>query len=420
MKKIVFKYIPNHVSFLHHMLLKTKLDFKMPQLNKKNWMQNISICLITLLLMNAEINAQIILGSARIDAFKPLLKNKKIGLVVNQSSLVNSTHLIDTLKTLKVNITTLFSPEHGLRGNYSAGEKIKSGMDEKTGLPIISLYGNNKKPSAEQLKNVDIIIFDLQDVGARFYTYISTLHYVMEALAETNKTLIVLDKPNPNGDIIDGPVLDTNFHSFVGMHPIPILHGMTMGEYAQMINGESWLKCKIKCKLIVIPMKNYTHKTVYMPPIFPSPNLRTYAAIRLYASLCFFEGTEISLGRGTDKPFECIGLPNSSIGNYEFTPKSIPGVADNPPQKDKLCKGYLLSYEAKNINKINLNWLIEFYKTSTDSAHFFNPFFDKLAGTNVLRKQIISGLTAKEIEKTWQVDLEKFKTIRKKYVLYKD
>lgn len=420
MKKIVFKYIPNHVSFLHHMLLKTKLDFEILYLNKKNWIQNMSICLITLSLLNSEINAQIVLGSARIDTYKPLLKNKRIGLVVNQSSLVNNTHLIDTLKSLKVNITTLFSPEHGLRGNYSAGEKIKSSTDVKTGLPIISLYGNNKKPSTEQLKNIDIVIFDLQDVGARFYTYISTLHYVMEALAETNKTLIVLDKPNPNGDIIDGPVLDTNFRSFVGMHTIPILHGMTMGEYAKMINGENWLKHKLKCKLIVIPMKNYTHKTFYMPPIFPSPNLRTYAAIRLYASLCFFEGTEISLGRGTDKPFECIGLPNSSIGNYEFTPKSIPGVADNPPQKDKLCKGFLLSDEAKNINKINLNWLIEFYKTSNDTTHFFNPFFDKLAGTNVLRKQIISGLSAKEIEKTWQTDLAKFKSMRKKYVLYKD
>jgi len=381
---------------------------------------NISICFIVLLLLNSEINAQIILGSSRFDAYLPLLKNKRIGLVVNQSSLVKTTHLIDTLKSLKVNITTLFSPEHGLRGNYSAGEKIKSSIDDKTGLPIISLYGNNKKPSALQLKNVDIIIFDLQDVGARFYTYISTLHYVMEALAETNKTLIVLDKPNPNGDIIDGPILDTNFHSFVGMHPIPILHGMTMGEYAKMINGEGWLKRKIKCKLVVIPMKNYTHKTVYMPPVFPSPNLRTYAAIRLYASLCFFEGTDISLGRGTDKPFECIGAPNYNIGNYEFTPKSIPGVADNPQHKDKLCKGFLLSYEAKNINKINLNWLIEFYKTSNDTAHFFNPFFDKLAGSSTLRKQIISGLSAKEIEKTWEADLAKFKVTRKKYVLYKD
>jgi uncharacterized protein YbbC (DUF1343 family) len=381
---------------------------------------NISICFIMLLLFNFEINAQIILGSSQFKSYLPLLKNKKIGLMINQSSLVNNTHLIDTLKSFKVNITTLFSPEHGLRGNYSAGEKINNSTDEKTGLPIISLYGNNKKPSASQLKNVDIIIFDLQDVGARFYTYISTLHYLMEACAESNKSLIVLDKPNPNGDIIDGPVLDTNFHSFVGMHPIPILHGMSMGEYAKMINGEGWLKRKIKCKLVVIPMKNYTHKTVYMPPVFPSPNLRTYAAIRLYASLCFFEGTDISLGRGTDKPFECIGAPNYSIGNYEFTPKSIPGVADNPPQKDKLCKGFLLSYEAKNINKINLNWLIEFYKTSNDTAHFFNPFFDKLAGSSILRKQIISGLSAKEIEKTWEADLAKFKLTRKKYILYKD
>ena len=409
MKNIVFKYIPNQLSFLHLMPTNTRIFW-----------QRFSLSFLVLLFLSVNSNAQIILGSSRFDIYKPLLKNKKIGLVVNQSSLVKTTHLIDTLKSLKVNITTLFSPEHGLRGNYSAGEKIKSGIDEKTGLPIISLYGNNKKPSALQLKNVDIIIFDLQDVGARFYTYISTLHYVMEACAENNKTLIVLDKPNPNGDMIDGPVLDTNFHSFVGMHPIPILHGMTMGEYAKMINGEGWLKRKVKCKLVVIPIKNYMHKTVYMPPVFPSPNLRTYAAIRLYASLCFFEGTDISLGRGTDKPFECIGAPNCSIGNYEFTPKSIPGVANNPPHKDKLCKGFLLSYEAKNINKINLNWLIGFYKTSNDTAHFFNPFFDKLAGSSTLRKQIITGLSASEIEKTWQADLVKFKVTRKKYILYKD
>ena len=381
---------------------------------------NISICFIVLLLLNSEINAQIILGSARLNSYLPLLKNKKVGLVVNQSSLIGQTHLIDTLLSLKVNVTTLYSPEHGLRGNYSAGEKIKSGVDDKTGLPIISLYGNNKKPTAAQLKNIDIIIFDLQDVGARFYTYISTLHYVMEALAENKKTLIVLDRPNPNGDIIDGPLLDTNFKSFVGMHPIPVLHGMTMGEYAQMINGQGWLKNKVKCNVKVICMSNYTHKSKYIPPVFPSPNLITYNAIRLYASLCFFEGTNISLGRGTDKPFECIGLPNSTIGTYEFTPKSIPGVADNPPQKDMLCKGFLLSNEAENIGKLNLKWLIDFYQASTDTAHFFIPFFDKLAGSSDLRNQIIKGLSAAEIEKSWQPNLVKFKAMRKKYILYKD
>jgi uncharacterized protein YbbC (DUF1343 family) len=402
------KYILNRVSFLH---------FK-PMIGKG--IVFLILFLATLMVNNADANAQIILGSARMNAYLPLIKNKKVGLVVNQSSLINNTHLIDTLIGLKVNITNLFSPEHGLRGNYPAGEKIKNSIDEKTGLPIISLYGNNKKPTPAQLKNIDIIIFDLQDVGARFYTYISTLHYVMEALAESKKILIVLDRPNPNGDIIDGPLLDTNFKSFVGMHPIPVLHGMTMGEYAQMINGQGWLKNKIKCNLKVITMCNYNHKSKYMPPVFPSPNLKTYNAIRLYASLCFFEGTNISLGRGTAYPFECIGLPNSSIGKYEFTPKTIFGVADNPPQKDLLCTGFLLSNDAKNIDKLNLKWLIDFYQASADTAHFFIPFFDKLAGTDLLRKQIKMHLSLTEIVKTWQPNLITFKAIRKKYILYKD
>jgi uncharacterized protein YbbC (DUF1343 family) len=397
-----------------------KGKFKYKPIQFSFWQFKISICFLACWFLALNVNAQIILGSARLNNYLPLLKNKKIGLVVNQSSLVNNTHLIDTLIGLKVNVTTLFSPEHGLRGNFSAGEKIKSSIDKKTGLPIISLYGNNKKPSAAQLKNVDVILFDLQDVGARFYTYISTLHYVMEAIAETKKTLIVLDRPNPNGDIIDGPVLDTNYKSFVGMHPIPVLHGMTMGEYALMINGQAWLKNNVKCKLIVVKMQNYNHKSEYMPPVFPSPNLKTYNAIRLYASLCFFEGTNVSLGRGTEKPFECIGFSNCTIGDYLFTPTSIPGVAENPPFKNQLCKGFLLSNEAKSINKLNLKWIIDFYKIYNDSTPFFNPFFDKLAGSDLLRKQIIAGLTAAEIEKTWQADLDKFKAIRKKYVLYKD
>lgn len=413
------------ISLLNEVCLPWLKRFDIKKLNC-NKMKNrkvkytISICFLMLVVINYGANAQIILGANRMGTYLSILKDKKIGLVVNQSSLINQTHLIDTLKSLNVNITTLFSPEHGLRGNYSYGETIKNSVDEKTGLPIVSLYGNNKKPTTSQLKNVDIIVFDLQDVGARFYTYISTLHYVMEACAENKKTLIVLDRPNPNGDIIDGPVLDSNFKSFVGMHTIPVLHGMTMGEYAQMINGQGWLKNKTKCKLIVIAMKNYTHANKYMPPVFPSPNLRTYNAIRLYASLCFFEGTNISLGRGTELPFECIGTPNSKIGNYEFTPKSIPGVADNPPQKDILCTGFLLSNETQFINQINLNWLVNFYNASNDTAHFFTPFFDKLAGNDLLQKQIKSGLSADEIKKTWQPNLIKYKAIRKKYVLYKD
>lgn len=379
-----------------------------------------SFCFLVLLLFNYQLQAQIVLGSARISAYLPMIKGKKVGLVVNQSSLINQTHLIDTLIARKVNVTTLFSPEHGLRGNFGAGEKVDNGVDKKTGLPIVSLYGKNKKPSATQLQNVDVLVFDLQDVGARFYTYISTLHYLMEACAEQKKVLIVLDRPNPNGDIIDGPLLDTAFKSFVGVHPIPVLHGMTIGEYANMINGENWLHKKTKCKLFVIPMLNYTHKSKYMPPIFPSPNLRTYEAIRLYASLCFFEGTVVSLGRGTPKPFECIGLPNGKIGTYEFTPIPIAGVADNPPHKNKLCKGLLLTDEAKNINQINLTWLIDFYKASDDTAHFFTDFFNTLAGSKQLKNQIIAGLSAEEIKKSWQPSLIKYKATRKKYVLYKD
>lgn len=378
------------------------------------------ICFLMLLLLNYQSQAQIVLGAARLNAYLPLLKNKKVGLVVNQSSLLNQTHLVDTLISLKVNITTLYSPEHGLRGNYAAGEKIKSSTDDRTGLPIVSLYGNNKKPTNAQLKNVDILILDLQDVGARFYTYISTLHYVMEACAENNKILIVLDKPNPNGDIIDGPILDTAYKSFIGMHTIPVLHGMTIGEYAQMINGQGWLHNKVKCKLKVITMLNYTHHTPYTPPVFPSPNLRTHEAIRLYASLCFFEGTNVSLGRGTEKPFECIGIPNSKIGDYEFTPRVIKGVADNPPQKNKLCKGFLLTDEAKNIKQINLSWLLKFYNARTDSSQFFTDFFEKLAGTNQLRKQIVEGLSEEQIKQSWQPGLVKYKAMRKKYLLYKD
>jgi len=277
---------------------------------------------LLLVVYSQNITAQVITGAEQLPKYLPMLKGKKVGMVVNQTSQINGVHLVDTLKKLKVNITSIFAPEHGFRGDHSAGAKVKSNIDVKTGLPVISLYGKQYKPTPEVMKTLDIVVFDIQDVGARFYTYISTLHYVMEACAEHKKTLIVLDRPNPNGFYVDGPVLDLKFKSFVGMHPVPVVHGLTVGEYAQMINVEQWLKDSIQCKLVVIKMKGYNHETKYKLPVKPSPNLPTLESIALYPSLCFFEGTNYSLGRGTDKPFECIGKPGITHGDYYFTPKS--------------------------------------------------------------------------------------------------
>lgn len=364
--------------------------------------------------------AQLKTGAERMELYLPLLKGKKTGLVVNQTSMVGKRHLVDTLLKLNVNVKCIFAPEHGFRGNVSAGEKVASGIDPLSKLPIVSLYGNNKKPKAEQLKKLDVILFDIQDVGARFYTYISTLHYVMEACAENGKTLVLLDRPNPNGFYVDGPLLDTAYRSFVGMHPVPVVHGMTIGEYAQMINGEGWLKNGMTCKLKIIGIHRYQHETKYVPPVYPSPNLKTIESIYLYPSLCFFEGTRVSLGRGTDKPFECLGKPGSGIGNYSFTPRNIPGVAENPPFKDTLCTGYLLTDYARNFASqfpgINLYWLIEFYKK--DKSNFFNGFFDTLAGGQTLRKQIEQGLSEAEIRESWKEGLDTFRKTRKKYLMY--
>jgi uncharacterized protein YbbC (DUF1343 family) len=371
-----------------------------------------------------SLTAQIITGAEQVNKYLPSLKGKRVGLVVNQTSVVHGIHLVDTLKKLDVKIVTIFAPEHGFRGDHSAGAKVKSSIDEKTGLQVISLYGKNYKPSPDMMKKLDVVIFDIQDVGARFYTYISTLHYVMEACAENKKLLIVLDRPNPNGFYVDGPVLDMKFKSFVGMHPVPIVHGMTVGEYANMINGQKWLKDSLKCKIEVVKMKGWNHAMKYNLPIKPSPNLPTLESIALYPSLCLFEGINYSLGRGTDKPFECIGKPGNTHGNYTFTPKNIKGVAENPPFMNKECRGYLLTDYAKNISplnpSLNISWVIEMYQGDSLKDKFFNNFFNKLAGNDVLMDQIKNGVSEADIRKSWELELTKFKRTRKKYMLYPD
>ena len=306
-----------------------------------------------------------------------------------------------------------------------AGAHISSSVDARTGIPIVSLYGKNKKPNLSQ-SDINLIIFDIQDVGCRFYTYISTLHYVMEAAAEHKVEVMILDRPNPNGYFVDGPVLDTNYRSFVGMHPIPVVHGMTIGEYGRMINGEGWLAKGIHCKLQIVPMDNYDHNSRYVLPIAPSPNLRTPEAIYLYPSLCLFEGTPISIGRGTNIPFQVYGHPQLTAGDYYFTPSPIKGVSENPPQNGQKCRGYNLSdYATANLqgsNSFSIQYLIEAYKHFPDKAKFFNAnlFFDKLAGTNQLRKDIIAGKSEEEIRASWQPKLQKFKEIRQQYLLYPD
>lgn len=365
---------------------------------------------------------KVIVGAERFEEYLSFVKNKKVGLLTNQTSVVRNEngdliHLLDTLLLLDVDVIKIFSPEHGFRGNVEAGGFVNNSVDSKTNLPIISLYGKNKKPTKEQIKDCEVILFDLQDVGCRFYTYISTLHYVMEACAENNCRVIVLDRPNPN-DYIDGPVLDSKFKSFVGMHTVPVLHAMTIGEYAKMINGEGWLKDSIQCDLQVIKMLGWKHNLdkAYQLPIAPSPNLQTPKAIELYPSLCFFEGTKVSVGRGTDTPFEIIGYPDYYDKTFSFTPRAIKGVSDNPMYKDKKCYGMKdLKVQKK---KLDLSFLISMYKTANKKEDFFNSFFDKLAGTDQLRKQIEKGIEEEEIYLSWKKDIEKFKKIREKYLLY--
>ena len=358
-------------------------------------------------------------GAENIESYLPLLKDKRVGIVTNQTGILSKEkHLVDFLIEQNINLQKIYAPEHGFRGTADAGELIVDGKDTKTNLPIISLYGNNKKPKPEQLEGIDVLVFDLQDVGARFYTYISSLHYVMEACAENNIPLLVLDRPNPNGTIIDGPILEKEHKSFVGMHEIPVLHGMTIGEYAKMINGEKWLKDGIQCNLTVIPCLNYSHDMKYSLPVKPSPNLPNDQSINLYASLCFFEGANVSLGRGTEKQFQIYGspfLPESEF-NFSFTPQPNFGAKD-PVYNGTLCFGEDLT-EIRKVYRLELKWLLKAYENTPDKTVFFNDFFTKLAGTKKLREQIEAGMTEKEIRKTWQEGLEQFKEVRKKYLLY--
>ena len=363
---------------------------------------------------------EIVTGAEQFPLYASFLENKNVGVVANQTSFLENEnqHLVDFLISKNVIVKKVFAPEHGFRGTADAGEHVKDGVDSKTGVPLISLYGNNKKPSHEQLKGIDVVVFDIQDVGARFYTYISTLHYVMEACAEAGIPVIVLDRPNPNGHYIDGPILEAANQSFVGMHPIPVVHGMTIGEYAKMINGEGWLKDKMKCELTVVEIENYTHDTPYALPIKPSPNLPNDQAINLYPSLCFFEGTFINAGRGTDMQFQVFGAPSLPASKYtfEYTPQSNEG-AKNPKFNGQLCHGKDLRKEPR-LNKINLEWLIYAYNANGKKKDFFNSFFVKLAGTDKLQQQIEQGLTAEEIRDSWKDGLARFKKIREKYLLY--
>lgn len=355
-------------------------------------------------------------GAHQTNRYLPLLEGKKIGLVAHQASTIGAVHLVDSLLASKVNLVRVFAPEHGFRGKADAGEKVADQKDAATGLSIISLYGKNRKPPAEMLQDLDLMVFDLQDVGVRFYTYLSTLHYVMEACAEQNIPLLVLDRPNPNAHYVDGPVLNMEFKSFVGMHPVPIVYGLTIGEYAQMINGEHWLNEQLQCDLTVIPIENYTHNTPYTLPVKPSPNLPNAQAVALYPSLCLLEPTVISVGRGTDKQFQIYGHPSLPTSTFSFTPQSNEG-AKNPKFKGIACNGKDLS-TIEPPKGIALEWLIEAYQQFEDKEHFFLKGFTRIAGTDLLQKQIEKGYSPKQIKNSWEKELKAFKHKRKKYVLY--
>ncbi len=386
----------------------------------KHWRYFFPLLLILPLIASAQ---NIRMGADELVRNYSQLQNKKVALVVNQTSIIgkNRTHIVDTLLAKKIQIQTIFAPEHGFRGTADAGEKIANSLDAKTGIPIISLYGKNKKPTAEQLRDVDVVVFDIQDVGARFYTYISTLYYVMEACADLNKPLIVLDRPNPN-DVVEGPMMEDSLRSFVGIVRIPLLHGLTMGELAQMINGENWLHSTNKhCSLTIVKMKGWQHHQPYSLPIKPSPNLPNDQAVRLYPSLCLFEATPVSIGRGTLFPFQVIGYPDSKVGTFAFTPISLPGFEKNPLQKDKLCYGIDLRNEVVSTG-FTLHYFLEFYRKTGLGEKFFTlpRFFDQLVGNSYIRKMILQGKTESEINHVTQKELASYKGLRKKYLLYKD
>lgn len=379
----------------------------------------IRITFILIYLSNVTLYAQnIIVGAEQFSLYDSLIRNKQVGLVVNQTSVVENEHLLDFLLSRDIDIVKIFSPEHGFRGTADAGMHLDNSLDERTGIPIISLYGSNRKPTEEQLKNLEVVVFDIQDVGVRFYTYISTMQLMMEACAENNIPLIILDRPNPNGEYVDGPVLRKGFESFVGMDCIPVVYGLTVGELAGMINGEHWLPEGEQCRLKVIPVENYNHKMHYSLPIKPSPNLPNDLAVRLYPSLCFFEGTMMSVGRGTDFPFQVVGYPDMAFGRFRFMPESKPGASD-PKYKDQLCYGKDFRELIKPPG-FTINYVMEFYYKSGRNPDFFTDYFDKLAGNSELKQQIIAGLTEEEIRISWLEELNEYKLKRKKYLLYPD
>ena len=387
--------------------------------------------LLVLVVMNsfqltAQYKTTIKVGSEIFDEYLPTIKGKRVAIIGNQTSMVGPIHLVDTLLSLGIEVKKVFAPEHGFRGNADAGEKVSDGKDSKTGLPILSLYGRkNRKPSVEKLLDVDVVIFDIQDVGARFYTYISTMHYAMEACAEQNKKMIILDRPNPNGFYVDGPILKKGNESFVGMHPVPVVHGMTIGEYAQMINGEKWLANGIQCDLMVVKCQNYEHSDFYELPIKPSPNLPNMASIYLYPSLCLFEGTNVSIGRGTPKPFQMLGSPLISETGFSFTPKPTPG-AKHPKLDSEKCNGYDLEdfgeHYLRSFRKLYLHWIVAMYQESSNKQDFFRKdgFFKLLTGDKTIREMIETGKEANEIWESFQDEVKSFKITRKKYLLYSD
>jgi len=370
------------------------------------------------------VKSQVRCGAERTELYLPLLKNKSIAVVANPCSTIGSVNLVDSLLRNEVNVARIFCPEHGFRNYADAGKTIKNSIDSATRIPVVSLYGKKKKPEPEDLNDVDLVLFDLQDVGVRFFTYLSTLSYVMEACSENRIPLMILDRPNPNGFYVDGPVMDSTCFSFVGLHPVPVIYGMTIGEYAQMVNEEGWLKNGMICELQVIKLENYTHRTRYQLPRSPSPNLRDMNAVYLYPSLCFFEGTIVSIGRGTSSPFELFGHPSMKGMNFSFTPKAADNASVIPPCNGQSCFGLdLHKAYAENpglMGKINLSWLIMAYKNMGSDPKFFTGFFDKLAGNSKLRQQIINGIPESEIRKSWEEKLVQFREIRVKHLLYPD
>ncbi len=361
--------------------------------------------------------SRIFTAAEQFEEYLPLIQGKKIGLVVNQTSMVGDSHLADTLVSMGIDIKRIFAPEHGFRGDLDRGEKVKNTRDRNSGTPIVSLYGKNYKPAMRQVQDLDYIIFDIQDVGVRCFTYTSTLHYVMEVCAENNVKLLVFDRPNPNAHYVDGPVMEKEFQSYIGMHPIPLVYGLTIGELAKMINGEGWLKGGITCDMKIIPLKNYNHHTGYELPVRPSPNLPDKQSIALYPVLVWFEGTPVSVGRGTYEPFQVIGYPDPNYGEFSFMPKSISGMQNNPVHENLVCYGLDLRDIAPP-NRIELEYLIDFYKLAGTPNDYFTAIFNLLVGTDRVKQMIETGKTADEIRSSWQPELDNFKLLRSKYLLY--